>query len=64
MKKHTQIGAGSVVKGEFPNNVVIAGVPAKIIRIIEPKPEEDVESITNVKYFDYREVILDRIRNN
>ena len=59
--KNVQVGAGSVVKGEFPNNVVIAGVPAKIIRIIEPKPEEDVESITNVKYFDYREVILDRI---
>ena len=59
--KNVQVGAGSVVKGEFPSNVVIAGVPAKIIRIIEPIPEVGIGPITNVKYFDYKEVILDRI---
>ncbi len=26
------IGAGSLVKGEFPNNCIVAGVPAKMIR--------------------------------
>ncbi len=26
------IGANSVVRGEIPNNVIIAGVPAKIVK--------------------------------
>ena len=26
------IAAGAVVRGKFPNNVVIAGVPAKIVK--------------------------------
>ena len=30
------VGAGSVVCGEFPSNVVIAGNPARIIRNLEP----------------------------
>ncbi|MED3973227.1 acyltransferase [Priestia megaterium] len=29
------VGAGSVVKGEIPDNVVIAGNPAKVIKTIE-----------------------------
>ncbi|BDZ04334.1 hypothetical protein V3C52_16535 [Escherichia coli] len=28
------IGANSVVRGEIPNNVIIAGVPAKIVKNI------------------------------
>lgn len=31
------VGAGSVVHGEFPNNVIIAGNPAKIIKYVVPK---------------------------
>ncbi|MDE5570988.1 MAG: hypothetical protein K2I86_02895, partial [Prevotella sp.] len=26
------VAAGAVVKGEFPNNVIIGGVPAKILK--------------------------------
>ena len=29
------VAAGAVVKGKFPENVVIGGVPAKIIKYIE-----------------------------
>lgn len=29
------VGAGSVVKGEFPDNSVIAGVPAKVIKTVD-----------------------------
>lgn len=29
------IGAGSVVKGEYPDNSVIAGVPAKVIKTVD-----------------------------
>lgn len=32
---NTVIAAGAVVKGEFPDNVVIGGVPAKILKPIE-----------------------------
>ncbi len=32
---NTVIAAGAVVKGEFPSNVVIGGVPAKILKHIE-----------------------------
>lgn len=31
------VGAGAVVSGEFEDNCVIAGNPAKVIRIIEPE---------------------------
>jgi len=29
------VGAGSVVKGDFPDNSVIAGVPAKVIKTVD-----------------------------
>lgn len=32
---NTIVGAGSVVSGKFPGNVVIAGNPAKIVRTLE-----------------------------
>lgn len=31
--KGVQVGAGAVVKGEFPDYAVVAGVPAKILRL-------------------------------
>lgn len=33
--KNTIVGAGSVIKGKIPDNVVIAGNPAKVIRTID-----------------------------
>lgn len=32
--KNTIIAAGAVVTGEFPDNVIIGGIPAKIIKVI------------------------------
>ena len=32
------VGAGAVVTKSFPDNVVIAGVPAKVIQKVNPKP--------------------------
>ena len=32
--KNSVVAAGSVVSGEFPANVVIGGVPARVIREI------------------------------
>jgi acetyltransferase-like isoleucine patch superfamily enzyme len=39
------VGAGSVVTRDVPPNVIVAGNPARILRVIEPKPEgEDVHA--------------------
>lgn len=38
--RHVIVGANSVVKGEFPDNCVIAGVPAKIIKIYDELSKE------------------------
>jgi maltose O-acetyltransferase len=35
--KNTIVAAGSVVTGSFPSNVIIGGVPAKIIKMIDGK---------------------------
>ena len=37
---NTIIGAGSVVSGKFPDNVVIAGNPAKVIRTLDQHYEK------------------------
>lgn len=34
------VGAGAVVNKDIPNNCVVAGVPAKIIRINKPNEEK------------------------
>ena len=34
--KHSVVAAGSVVKGDVPSYTVVAGVPAKVIKKIEP----------------------------
>lgn len=34
LSKNSVVGAGSVVKGTFPPNVIIAGVPAKIVKYL------------------------------
>jgi acetyltransferase-like isoleucine patch superfamily enzyme len=34
--RNTVVGAGAVVRGEFPDHAVLAGVPAKMIRRYDP----------------------------
>ena len=41
--KYTRIGAGAVVTKDIPDNVIAAGVPAKVIRYLN-SPEENHES--------------------
>jgi len=34
--RNTVVGAGSVVRGAFPDHVVLAGIPARVVRRYEP----------------------------
>jgi acetyltransferase-like isoleucine patch superfamily enzyme len=34
--RHVVVGAGSVVRGVVPDHAVVAGVPAKVVRRLEP----------------------------
>lgn len=34
--RNTVVGAGAVVRGEFPDHAVLAGVPAKVVRRYDP----------------------------
>lgn len=35
--RHVVVGAGSVVRGTVPDHVVVAGVPARVVRRLEPE---------------------------
>jgi acetyltransferase-like isoleucine patch superfamily enzyme len=39
--KHVAVGAGSVVTADIPDNAIVAGVPAKIIRFAGEQPKAD-----------------------
>ncbi len=39
---HVIVSAGSVVTHDFPSNCIVAGVPAKIIKQIEPYPADSI----------------------
>ncbi len=41
IREDSIIGAGSVVKGEIPTNVVAAGVPCKVLRNITAKDKKE-----------------------
>lgn len=38
--KNTVVAANSVVSGVFPDNVILAGAPAKIIKLFSPKTQK------------------------
>lgn len=45
--RHVVVAAGSVVRGDIPDNAIVAGVPAKVIRVVSPdeagRPEDHPE---------------------
>ncbi len=45
--RHVVVAAGSVVKGDVPDNAVVAGVPARVLRMVQPedrgRPEDHPE---------------------
>lgn len=56
------IGAGAVVKGIFPNNVVIAGNPAKVIQDLSKYQNKNKSNVLkfakDVKFADRKNLIL------
>ncbi len=50
--RKTIVGAGSVVKGHFPPEVVIGGNPARVIRTLEEHRVRKFEDISNSPIFD------------
>jgi acetyltransferase-like isoleucine patch superfamily enzyme len=56
------VGMGAIVKGRFPNNCVIAGVPARVVRrdiawerphlsLVKPFYKPDASSVTKSRYW-------------
>ena len=39
--KGSLVAAGAVVNGVFPDNAMLGGVPAKVIKLLSPEPELD-----------------------
>lgn len=39
--RHVVVAAGSVVRGQIPDNAVVAGVPARVIRVVDERDRGD-----------------------
>lgn len=59
---NVSVGAGAVVTKSFPNNVIIGGVPAKIIghQPIELTPNQQIQTLSNLMK-EYAELLKDKI---
>lgn len=41
--RHVVVAAGSVVRGDVPDNAIVAGVPAKVVRVVQPEERGNPE---------------------
>lgn len=58
------IGAGSIVNKDIPDNVVVAGVPAKIIKTVEEYKTSTLQKSILISAKDNKkQKILDRLNN-